>query len=121
MPAVRDYLARAFYFSGTQQTAPILTPSGSRVNATTSAGASTTEAALPSGSKAIRISATEACFIRFGNTGVGAAAADANSMYFPAGVEYIGVPVDSSGAAYDYFRVIKAGTNETVVQIERVA
>ena len=121
MPASRQFINASVYYSGTNEPAPVLTPSASRVNVTTAAGASSAEVALPAASKALRIGATEACFIRFGNTGVGAAAADANSMYFPAGVEYVGIPVDASGAPYDYVRVIRAGSNETTAQFERVA
>ena len=119
--ANRSYLNDSFHYEGSPGVAPLLTPSGSRLNVTTSGGTSTSEAALPTGSEGVRISATEACWIRFGNTGLGAAAADSASMYFAAGVELMGIPRDADGVCYTHVRVIKAGSNETVVQFEKLA
>lgn len=94
--------------------------SGSRVNATASAGG-TAETALPTGSRLIELRATDAIAIRFGNTGMGAAAVDADSILFPAGEKVMLVPLDAGGAPYDYFRVIRVGSADVPVQIERIA
>lgn len=120
MPSTAQYLNAAARTSANNDLVQIVTPSGSRVNLTAPV-ASSAEAALPAKSGVLRIGATEACWIRFGNTGMGAAAADANSMYFPSGVEYLGIPLDSSGVPYDYVRAIRAGANDSVLQFERVA
>ena len=93
--------------------------SGTRVNATAGA-ASTSEAALPSSSRVIEVRATDAVWIRFGNTGMGAAAADENSILFPAGEKVMPVPLDANGNPYDYFRVLRVGSTDVPVQIERV-
>lgn len=118
--ATRHYISASVYWSEVNTPVQLLTPSGSRVNVTAGA-ASSSEAALPAGSVALRIGATEACFIRFGNTGMGAAALDTTSMYFPAGVEYLAVPLDAAGAPYDYVRAIRVTSSDSVVQFERVA
>lgn len=99
---------------------PIVWGSGSRVNATATA-ASTTEAALPSGAKVIELRATEAIWIRFGNTGMNAAAADTDSILFPAGEKVMPVPLTAAGVAYDYFRVMRVGSADVPVQIELVS
>lgn len=98
---------------------PVVWGSGSRVNATATA-ASTAEAALPTGATLIELRATDAVAIRFGNTGMGAAAVDANSILFPAGEKVLPVPLDSSGIPFDYFRVIRVGAEDVPVQIELV-
>lgn len=99
--------------------AQVVFGSGSRVNATAGA-ASTAEAALPTGARVIEVRATDAIWIRFGNTGMSAAAADANSILFPAGEKVMPVPLDSSGNPFDYFRVLRVGSSDVAVQIERV-
>ena len=98
-----------------------LVGSGSRVNATGTA-ASTAEAALPTGARVIEMRAVGNVWIRFGNTGLGAAAADADSILFPAGERPFVVPVDASQVPYTHFRVMRhAGeTDDVSVQIERV-
>lgn len=93
--------------------------SGSRVN-TSATVASTAEVALPSGSRVIELRATESIAIRFGNTGMGAAAVDADSVLFPAGEKLMIVPLDANGAPYDYFRCIRVGSADVPVQIEKV-
>lgn len=118
MAKFTDVLKRALKFSDADY-APLLTPSAVRVNATAGA-ASTAEAALPTGSKGLRISATEPCYIRFGNAGMDAAAANATSMLFLAGTEYMGTPVDVNGVPYDYFRAIRAGGSDSTVQFEAI-
>lgn len=118
MAKFRDYLQRALQWDQ-NHVAPIITPSGTRINVTAGA-ASSAEAALPAG-KALRIASDQPCWIRFGNTGVGAASAANTSMYFPAGVEIIGVPIDANGAMYDYVRAIRAGGTDAALQIEGIA
>lgn len=97
----------------------MLVPSGSRVNAT-AAVASTAEAALPTGARLIMLRATGPCAIRFGQTGMGAAAVDANSILFPAGEAPIQVPLHTDGSPHGYFRVIRASGSDAFVQIEMV-
>lgn len=97
----------------------VVYPSGTRVNAT-AAVASTAEAAMPASARVIELRCTLDIWIRFGNTGVGAAAADANSILVPAGEKVMPVPVDASNNPYDFFRVIRAGSADSAVQIERI-
>lgn len=94
--------------------------SGSRVVATAGA-ASTSEAELPTGSRLIEVRAAGGdIWIRFGSTGMGAAAADANSILFPAGEKLTPVPLDASDVPMTHFRVLRAGDVDVSVQIERV-
>ena len=93
--------------------------SGSRVNAT-AATASTAEAALPSGARLLMIRATGPIAIRFGQTGMGAAAVDANSILFPAGEAPVQVPLHTDGTPHGYFRVIRASGSDAFVQVEMV-
>lgn len=88
---------------------------GTRVSATAGA-ASTAEAAIPSGGNVLLIRATGAIAIRFGATGVGAAALDADSILFVAGeAPYVLRTGDA------FFRVIRAGSADVSVQLESVA
>ena len=93
--------------------------SGSRVNAT-AAVASTAEAALPSAARLLMIRATGPIAIRFGQTGMGAAAVDANSILFPAGEAPIQVPLHTDGTPHGFFRVIRASGSVAFVQVEMV-
>lgn len=87
---------------------------GTRVNATAGA-TSTAEAAVPTGGNVLMIRATAAIAIRFGPTGMGAAALDANSILFVAGeAPYL----LKTGEAY--FRVIRVGSADVPVQLESV-
>lgn len=107
-------LAQAVQFFGGDK-AQFLQGSGTRVNATATA-ASTAEAAVPTGGNVILIRATEAVAIRFGATGMAAAAVDANSILFcPGEAPY----VLKTGEAF--FRVIRVGTADVPVQLESVA
>lgn len=92
--------------------------SGLRVNAT-AAVASTAEAAVPAGAALIMLRATGPVAIRFGNTGMGAAAVDANSMLFPAGEAPVKIPLVSDVPA-THFRVIRASGSDAFVQLENV-
>lgn len=114
-----ERISRSVQFPG-GETCQIVYGSGSRVNATADA-AGTAEAALPAGAKLIELRATDSIAIRFGNTGMGAAAIDANSILFPAGEKVMPVPLDASGNPYDFFRVIRTGSADVYVQIEKIA
>lgn len=96
--------------------------SGARVVAT-AASTSSAEAALPTGARVIEVRSTGAVWLRFGNTGMDAAAADANSILFPAGEKPMPVPLDSAGVPFDFFRVLRAASESVdgAVQIEAVA
>lgn len=91
-----------------------LNGTGTRVVATAGA-TSTAQAAIPTGGNILLIRAVDAIWIRFGATGVGAAAADANSILFVAGEAPY---VLKSGEAY--FRVLRAGSADVLVQLESV-
>ena len=92
--------------------------SGVRVNAT-AAVASTAEAAVPSGARLVMVRATGPIAIRFGATGMGAAAVDANSILFPAGEAPVRVPLAADVLA-THFRVIRASGSDAFVQVEGV-
>lgn len=97
------------------QPVQILSGSTVRVNAT-AAAASTAEAAVPAGGNLLLIRATDAVAIRFGATGMGAAALDANSILFcPGEAPYILNPGET------HFRVIRVGSSDVPVQLESVA
>lgn len=93
--------------------------SGVRVNAT-AATASTAEAAMPSGARLVMVRATGPMAIRFGQTGMGAAAVDANSILFPSGEAPVQVPLHTDGTPHGFFRVIRASGSDAFVQLEMV-
>lgn len=96
-------------------TAQILPVTGARVNATAGA-ASTAEAALPTGATdLVIVRASGLMAIRFGTTGMGAAAIDANSVLFVAGEAPVQLP---EGATH--FRCIRGGSADAAVQLETV-
>ena len=106
-------LSNAVAFFGGDK-AQFLQGTGTRVNATATA-ASTSAAAIPSGGSVLLIRATEAVAIRFGASGVGAAAVDANSILFcPGEAPYVVTPGET------HFRVIRVGTADVPVQLESV-
>lgn len=91
---------------------PIVIGSTTRVNATAGA-ASTSEAAVPTGGRIMIVRAVDNIWIRFGATGMGAAAADANSILFTAGEGYYMLqPTDA------FFRVLRVGASDVLVQLE---
>jgi hypothetical protein len=102
----------------TGEAVQMLPLSGLRVNAT-AAVASTAEAAVPAGGALLMVRATGPIAIRFGNTGVGAAAVDANSILFPAGEAPVRIPLVSDVPA-THFRVIRASGSDAFVQLESV-
>jgi len=92
----------------------VMNGTGTRVVATAGA-ASTAEAAIPTGGNILLIRATAGIWIRFGATGMGAAAVDANSILFPAGeAPYL------LKNAETFFRVLRVGTDDVPVQLESV-
>jgi hypothetical protein len=93
---------------------------GSRTNHSGGAASSAAEA-IPSGARIIEVRATQSVWLRFGTSGVGAAAADANSMYFAAGVAVFVVPFSSGEVFSTHVRMIRAGADDAVVQIEEIA
>lgn len=99
-------------------TVQMLPLSGLRVNAT-AASTSTAEAAVPAGAALLMVRATGPMAIRFGNTGMGAAAVDANSILFPAGEAPVRIPLISDVPA-THFRVIRASSSDAFVQLESV-
>jgi len=82
MPAVVKLMRSICYPTG--EPVPIVYYSNTRVNAT-AASTSSAEAALPTGFRVIEIRATDFIWLRFGNTGMGSAAADSNSVLFAGG------------------------------------
>lgn len=104
------------YQFGNGNAVQVLPLSGVRVNATATVS-STAEAALPAGCAGglVIVRAVEAIAIRFGLTGMGAAALDANSILFPAGEAPVPVP-----AGLTHFRVIRVGSADVAVQLETV-
>ena len=107
------------FLFGNGQAVQMLPLSGVRVNAT-AAVASTAEAALPTGAALVVVRSTGPMAIRFGNTGVGAAAVDANSLLFPSGEAPVAVPLHTDGTPVTHFRVIRASGSDAFVQIEGV-
>lgn len=92
----------------------ILSGTTTRVNATATA-ASTAEAAIPAGGNILLIRATDAVAIRFGATGMAAAAVDATSILFcPGEAPYI------LNNGETHFRVIRVGAADVPVQLESV-
>ena len=97
------------------QTLQLLPLSGTRVNATAAVG-STAEAAIPASAEhLILCRATGPIAIRFGTTGMGAAAVDANSILFPAGEAPIPLPLGTT-----HFRVIRASGSDAFMQLETI-
>jgi hypothetical protein len=93
---------------------------GDRVTVTAS-DTSTAEAALPTGARVLFVRASDAVWIRFGNTGMGAAAADDDSELFPAGVAVLLIPLHTNGEPFTHFRVLRVGSENCVVQVESIA
>lgn len=83
------------------------------------ADTSSSETALPSGARFIVLRASVCAWIRWGATGLGAAAADDDSQLFPPGEAFIPVPfVD--GVLATHFRVLREGDTSGYVQVEAV-
>lgn len=99
--------------------AQMLPLTGVRVNAT-AAATSTAEAALPAGARLVQFRATGPVAVRFGNTGMGAAAVDSTSILFPSGEAPIAIPLHTDGTPFTHFRVIRASGSDAFVQFEGV-
>lgn len=119
MPTVLEHVTRALKLP-TGETVQVLAGTGQRVNATATSS-STTEAALPTGARVISLTALDAIAIRFGNTGMGAAAVDADSILFAAGEKPIFIPLNADGTPVTHFRCIRIGSSDVPVQIEKLA
>lgn len=103
---------------------PVQLVYGSGVRAVaTAASASSAEVALPTGARLIEVRTTGSVWLRFGNTGMNAAASDENSILFPAGEKPMLVPIDASNLPYDFFRVLRAANEaaDVSVQIESIS
>lgn len=87
---------------------------GTRINAT-AAAASTAEAAIPAGGLVMFVRCTDFIWLRFGTTGMGAAAADLNSILVPGGEGIIQAPDSTT-----HFRVLRTGSADVAVQLETV-
>lgn len=76
---------------------------------------------LPSGSLLVEISASENCFLNFGNGSVNATAVIATdeSRLFLAGVQNVVVPIDGSGDPFTHVAVIQQ-TVAGLIQVEQV-
>ena len=103
---------------------PIYAHQGVRVNGTATV-ASTAEAALPlradgGASTVIEIRSADYFWIRFGLTGLAAAAADANAILWTPGSGPIFVPVVNNQTA-THFRAIRFGASDVTFQIESIA
>lgn len=85
---------------------------GSTVRANLTAGAATSNAALPSGYNVILIRATDNIWYNLGTSGVTASAAS-TSVLFPAGEAAIVIP---SGATH--IAVLRVGASDVPVQVE---
>jgi len=107
-------LATPIAFSGGEHL-QLTNGTGTRVVAT-AGGSSTAAAAIPAGGNVLMIRAVAAIWIRFGAAGVGAAAADANSILFVAGESPY---LLKNGETH--FRVLRAGTDDVLLQLESVA
>lgn len=98
---------------------PLVYLSGSRVNLTASS-TSTSATALPTGAAVVAIRATGDVWLRFGDSGIGAAAADANSMLFVAGELILPLSLDGNTDPYTHVRALRVGSSDVTVQIERI-
>lgn len=87
---------------------------GTRINAT-AASSSTAEAAIPAGGLLMYVRSTDFFWLRFGTTGMGAAAADLNSILVPGGEGIVQAP-----DATTHFRVLRTGSADVAVQLETV-
>jgi hypothetical protein len=113
-------LAAAAAFTS-DASAPMVRYTGARVNATVS-NTSTVAAEIPAGSTVVEIRITDAVYLRFGDSDMGAAAADTNSILVPAGEKVLVVPgaTGTPEVPYKYFRAIRVGSTDVALQIAKV-
>lgn len=97
---------------------PTVFLSGSRatVAATDTSSAAT---AIPEGARVIAVRASVAAWIRWGDSNVGAAAADDDSQLFPPGEAVFPVPI-VDGSPVTHFTVLREGDTNGYVQVEGV-
>lgn len=106
---------------GAGEPIPVYSTDGNRVNISAPAtGSSSAEATLPSGKRMVEIRVTDATWIRFGKTGMSAAAADANSVLWTAGSGPYIVPASTDGETCTHVRCMAFGASATTVQIEGI-
>lgn len=89
----------------------VLRGSGSRANLT--AGATTSNVALPTGAQIVFIRATDHVWINFGTAGVTASAANTSQLH-PAGESVAIVPTGAT-----HFAALRVGASDVPVQIEK--
>lgn len=77
---------------------------------------------LPAGAVLIELTATEDCYVAFGDVTVNAVQAIATdaSRLFVAGVQVVAVPLDSDGVPFTYIAAIRESLNG-IFQIEEVS
>lgn len=92
--------------------------SGSRLTVQATA-ASSSAGVLPSGARLLYVRASGSVWLRFGGAGIGAAAADDNSILFPIGESVMPVPLDANRDPYTHVRVLAAG-DDCYVQFESI-
>lgn len=119
MAAKREIRLSAAAAFKSEMSAPVVRYTGQRVNSV--AGATSSGGELPAGSKVIELRITDSVYLRFGDSAVGAAAADTNSILVPAGEKIMVVPAASNPEVpYTYFRAIRVGSTDVALQIEKV-
>lgn len=97
-----------------ERAAPVVLYAGRRVNATV--GSSSSAALeIPAAARVIEVRLTDAVYLRFGGSDLGAAAADTNSMLVVGGEKLMVVPEGTT-----HFRAIRVGSTDVALQIEAV-
>lgn len=117
----QDSNARDYVFSNSERV-QILRWTGSR--ASISFAGTTARVALPANAELIELTATEACYIAFGDNTVDATAAiNTVSRLFVAGVQQVPVPIDpSTDEPYTHIAAIEAAASTPgILQIEDLA
>lgn len=104
--------------NGIGQSLPIYEGTGTRVNLTATSSASVATG-VPGGAKVVEVRATDAIWIKFGDNTV-AAAANAASILWTAGSAPLVVPTDGTDE-YTYFSVMRVGSSDVAVQVEKIA
>lgn len=83
-------------------------------------GAASANVALPTGSQIVRYGASVECWIIFGFGSAATATAAAPSMYFPAGVEIMAVPLNALNVRATHLSVIRQGSTSGVGTVTRM-
>ena len=97
-------------------------PAWSEVRVGAAITGTTARFVLPPGATLIELSATEDCFINFGDVAVDATSTIATdgSRLFMAGVQTVVVPEDSDGVPFTHLAFLRVATNGTI-QAEKLA